>query len=329
MNEKAVELLIRARAIARRERDRQQLKLLDENDQFKSTIQTKLEGLNETNQFRNFCRCGEEEIFRTCRGCSAVERYSYRCNLKWCPRCQWRVVDERKNLLRLWATKITQPKHLVLTQKNFAILTRGKLRVHRQRLASLRRRKLFRRVRGGCVSVEITNEERGWHLHSHWLLDVRWLDMERMSKVWGEMCGQEFAIVKIMDVRNQDYVKEVSKYVCEGSEMAKWPAEEINEFVTAVRGTRFFTAFGSLRALAPSIRMELNASKPQAKPCDCGCSDFIFEDETQATINELRTLTRIKSKSLPSKIREPVARGTDSSMAFGTPELDLPGQRCF
>ena len=106
------------------------------------------------------------------------------------------------------------------------------------------------------------------------------------------MCGQEFAIVKIMDCRNQDYLQEVTKYVCEGSEMAKWPPEQIHEFVAAIRGRRFFFAFGSLFKLGKEIRAELKAAKPASQPCACGCNDFIFETEEQATVNEIRRMNR-------------------------------------
>ncbi len=266
--------------------------LLDEADQFADTIFQKLSGRLESNQFVNFTRCGKEEIYRTCKDCSQVEKFAYRCNLKWCPRCQWRLSAKRKDLLTLWATKIKQPKHLVLTQKNFPILTRRKLKEHSGCLAALRRRKLFSQVKGGCVSVEITNEDRGWHLHSHWLLDVRFIPIERISRVWGELVGQEFAICKIMDVRHRDYAQEICKYVCDGSEIAKWPAEHIHEFVTAIRGRRFFGSFGSLRKLSPMIRAELEAEKPEPVACNCGCSEFRFESETQTVVNEVRALER-------------------------------------
>jgi hypothetical protein len=190
-----------------------------------------------------------------------------------------------------------------LTQKNFPVLTRKKLKEHTQLLAALRRRKLFSNVKGGCVSTEITNEERGWHLHSHWLLDVRYIPADRISKVWGEMVGQEFAIVKIMDVREADYVREVSKYVCDGSEIAGWAGEHILEFVTAVRGRRFFASFGTLRKMAPQIRAELEASRPERPACECGCNTFRFESETQAVVNEVKALERRGKLWTKSKAR--------------------------
>lgn len=288
----ALRTLIRARLEAKRERERQQLDLVCDNEIFREVIRAKLDGINSSNQFYNFCRCGAEDLYRTCRECGSVEKFPYRCNLKWCPSCQWKLTEQRKEVLRLWAGKVKQPKHLVLTQKNFPILTRSKIRKHRQACAALRRRKIFREVKGGCISTEITNEGEGWHLHSHWLIDVRWLDMSRISKVWGSLVGQEFSICKIKDVRNIEYVQEVAKYVCEAAEMAKWPRELIHEFVTAVRGCRFFSAFGALREMAPQIRAELKSKEAHSKVCDCGCSEFIYEDELQTTLNAIRSMER-------------------------------------
>lgn len=116
--------------------------------------------------------------------------------------------------------------------------------------------------------------------------------MKEISTEWGRLCGQEFAIVKIMDCRNQDYLQEVTKYVCEGSEMASWPPEQIHEFVNAIRGRRFFFPFGTLFKIGREIRAEIKAAKPIAQACTCGCRDFMFETEEQATINEIKGLNR-------------------------------------
>ena len=280
--------IILERADARRARERQQRKLWREDDDHKETIRSKLDGLLETNQFYNFARCGREQVFKTCRGCHAVTAFEYQCNLKWCPRCSWRITERRRKVLELWSQQITQPKHLVLTQKNFWTLTPKTIRAHTKNLARFRRTHVFDPVRGGCVSVEITNEQRGWHLHSHWLLDVRWLDIREVSRVWGRIVGQSFAVVKIMDCRDRSYLQEVTKYVVEGSEMAKWSPEHILEFVTAIRGRRFFFPFGSLFKLAAGLREQIEADKPHARPCECGCADFIIESEQAAVLAEVR-----------------------------------------
>lgn len=280
--------MILGRLKARRALDALQRPLWRENEDFHETIRAKLVGRWEDKQFWNFSRCGQEDFFRTCRECRTVQKFKCQCNLKWCPRCQWRLTEKRKKILGLWAQRIRQPKHLVLTQKNFPVLTRGRIREHTQALAKMRRSHAMKTVKGGCVSVEITNEERGWHLHSHWLLDVRWLDMEQVSKTWAKLVGQDFAVCKVMDVRQSDYLREVTKYVCDGSEMAKWSGEHLNEFVRAIKGRRFFFPFGSLFHQSKEIRRELRAEAREPEPCECGCTEFIWEDEVAAVVNQLR-----------------------------------------
>ena len=292
MQTEALRTLIRGRAILKNQREREQLALLSENDLHHETIRQKLSGLNETAQFWNFSKCGKERLFRTCRNCGEVHEFTYRCSLKWCPRCQWFITERRREKLAVWVKRVTQPKHLVLTQKNFPILTGKKIREHTKALAKMRRAKCFKTVRGGSVSIEITNEGNGWHLHSHWLIDVRWLDMTAVSQTWARLVGQEFSIVKIKDARGREYLQEVTKYVAEGSAIAKWPAEHIAEFTTAIRGKRFFFALGNLFHQGKSIRAEIIQQKPPPPVCDCGESDFIFETEEQTLLAEIRRMNR-------------------------------------
>jgi hypothetical protein len=162
------------------------------------------------------------------------------------------------------------------------VLSKREIRFFKSRLLRLRHWKIFSNVKGGCCSLEITNEGRGWHLHAHLLLDVRYVDMEALSRKWGKTLGQKFAIVKIKDVRGTDYVKEVSKYVVEGSELAKWNGEHINEFVRAIKGINFFSSFGSLRKAAPSIRAALQHDAREKFTCECGARNFDFAPHAPA-----------------------------------------------
>ena len=285
--------LIKSRSEAKRKRDREQQKLLSDGDVFRETILGKLRGICDTRQVRNCDRCGREDIYRTCKSCGDVRTFKYRCSIKWCPLCNWRIVAERQAILKKWLTRIDQPKHLVTTQRNFNVLTTRSIREHTYRLAQLRRSKVFRPVRGGCVSVEITNETRGWHLHAHWLVDARWIDAAELSRTWGKIVGQDFAIVKVMDARNKlHYQRELAKYVVSGSEIAKWQGEEIHQFIRAVKGRRFFFTFGSLFKHAREIRREINQEKSHDTACDCGCNQFRFEDETTAILRDIRQQQR-------------------------------------
>lgn len=297
---------------ARRENERRQGQLIRGDLLHKETIRAKLDGLCETRQFFNFERCGEERIFRSCECCGAVEEFTYRCNLKWCPICQYRRVLKRQQILTAWANRIKQPKHLVLTQKNFPVLTARRIREHTKNLAKFRRARACAQVRGGSVSVEITNEDRGWHLHSHWLLDVNWLDMSEVSQAWAALVGQQFAVCKVMDVREKNYVREVTKYVCEGSELAKWKAEHINEFVTAIKGRRFFFTFGSLRKLSADVKAELEFLKPEKQKCECGSEGFKFQTEVDIILEEARKLGSRKARPVASAPCARAKRGDDN-----------------
>ena len=280
--------LIQERRQAKVARENQQGKLLSDDDLYHNSIAGKLSPINDTQQVRNFLRCGDEEIFRTCKCCGQLEVFKYRCNIKWCPRCQWRIAERRRELITTWAKRISQPKHVVLTMKNFPILTKARLVSFQKAMAKLRRSLCWERVEGGAVSIEITNEGNGWHLHSHWLVDARWIDARALSITWGNLVGQNFAIVKVLDVRGQEYCHEVCKYLAKGSEVASWPAEQINEFVRAIRGRRFFFAFGSLFKQGASVRGEILRNKPEQTPCDCGGTDFLYESEVSAVLNEIR-----------------------------------------
>jgi hypothetical protein len=265
-----------------------QLDLLLPEQIWLQSLLAKVEGLIPWQVFEHLDKCGKDEVFATCRGCGAWETFYYRCSLKFCPLCNWRITLERRKMLNLWSLQIAQPKHIVITMRNFAVLTRGKIRKFGRAFAKLRRNRIWKLVKGGCVSTEITNEGKGWHLHAHILADVRWLDAGALAIEWGKLIGQEFGIVKVKDVRGTEYLQEVSKYVCKPAEMVSWAPEEIAQFIRAIRGVRMFAAFGSLFKLQRAIRRQLEALKPEPKPCACGCTERIFETEASAIVGQIR-----------------------------------------
>ncbi len=214
---------------------------------FHSVMVKKLDGRSDEKWFQNFRKCGKDSgAMMFCVNCGDRHPLVHRCSLKFCPICVWRITARRKEKLEVWQRGIKNPMHLVLTQKNFAQITRGKIREHYKNLTRLRRQEVFKNVRGGCTSVEVTNRGEGWHLHSHWLLDCNFIDIKIVSQRWGELCGQEFGIVQFKKITTDGYAKEVCKYVAKGSEVAKWPAEDLLNFILSVRKSRFFFSFGSL-----------------------------------------------------------------------------------
>lgn len=284
----SVRNLITARKRVKNARERLQRPLIENRDVYKAQIERKLLGYAKGPQWANFQRCGAEEIYATCRGCGLFERFYYSCNRKWCPLCNYKLSQARAERIRLWAVRVTQPKHVVLTMRNFPILERRVIRRFQAALVKLRRQDVWRQVKGGCASIEITNSGNGWHLHAHILADAHWIDASRLAVDWGSLIGQEFGIVKVKDVRGVEYVAEVAKYVAKGSEMASWEPEQLLEFVMAIKGVRFFAAFGSLRDQRKAIEAQIAFKRRERKACECGCTEKVFETDAQSIVRDIR-----------------------------------------
>jgi hypothetical protein len=262
---------------------------LDNEDIWAEQIWSRTLGLIDYRVSESLRKCGKEEWYRTCKKCHTVAVYRYKCCLRFCPRCNWRRQRERANVIQHWSVLVKQPKHIVLTRRNSVDIERQLFKQTMQAFGKLRRQKEWKSCTGGCVSMETTNESKGWHVHLHVLADIRWVAAGILAKRWGELVGQEYAIVKVQDVRQKDYLNEVAKYVVKASEMAKWPAEEIAQFINAMRGVRFFAPFGSLYKLQRSIKEQIEAERPEAQACPCGCSDFMFDSEISAVLRQERS----------------------------------------
>lgn len=212
-------------------------------------------------------RCGEEVGSVRCQNCGRSHPARYTCNLRWCPVCAWRISARRAALVSAWAETCAQPKHVVLTGRN---TESPEPRRYGDAFARLRRQKPFRDWTRGCRTIETTNEGRGWHVHLHALVDVRWIDPGELARRWGRLLGQEFAIVKVKDARLIEYLAELAKYACKPAQMAAWPEAEATQFVRACRGVRLFSTWGDLRGFKPP-------PKPQRECEHCGAQAWDFE----------------------------------------------------
>lgn len=264
---------------------------LDNEEIWAEQIWQKTLGLVDYRVSESLAKCGKEEWFRTCSNCRDCKAFKYRCSLKFCPRCNWRISRARADVIKHWTVLIKQPKHVVLTRRNTKLMSRDLLRHTMKGFGKLRRQKEWKTATGGCVSMEVTNESKGWHVHLHVLVDARWIAGGILSQRWGELMGQDYAIVKVQDCRRFEYLNEVTKYVVKASEMAKWPAEEIAAFIGSIKGVRMFAPFGSLYKLQRQIKRQIEAEKPEAVPCECGCGQFFYDTETSDILRRSRRNT--------------------------------------
>ncbi len=241
--------------------------------------------------FTSFAKCGKPSgAVLKCFGCGGHHPVIHHCDLKFCPVCVWKITQKRRERLTAWAKMIKSPKHLVLTQRNFPEISRAKIRTHYENLRKIRRHKLFKGVRGGSVSVEITNDAKkgtGWHLHSHWLIDCDFIDMKKLSIAWGALCDQEFGIVQYRELKDQSgkidesYVAECLKYVTKGSEAAEWEGKDLFDYITAIRGSRFFFVFGSLFKMRAEVKKLLEGlqEKKETTCKECGSIEVYYLPE--------------------------------------------------
>ena len=257
---------------------------------FKESILAKLRGIGRGELAGKMAECHTIETFKRCTGCRKLSKFYNRCELFFCPVCAPRLSRERKTAVEWWTKQISQPKHLVLTVRNTDSLSKEYVCFLKTQLSKLRRSKVFRAVKGGFYSLEVTNEGRGWHVHFHILIDAPWLCMPDVSQVWAKLVGQDFAICKIKDCRGEEYLKEVTKYAVKGSELAKWSGDTIANFITAFEGVRFFGVFGSLYAKRTLWSEWIKALQDIKPLCQCGCNswrllspeELLWEEETRS-----------------------------------------------
>lgn len=116
-----------------------------------------------------------------CSSCGHRHEAAQKCNRKWCPSCAPKRANERARKMRLAVRAMQWPMHVTLTMQNVPLdeAPRTLLRSLMRSFAKLRRMKLWaENVKGGVVSVEITDKGNGLHPHLHALIDCEWLALK-------------------------------------------------------------------------------------------------------------------------------------------------------
>lgn len=222
-------------------------------------------------EFSTLMRCRSEAHAHRCicHSCGQPHHFDYHCNKRFCPCCAFQISMERRTVLENCAHMLQQPKHLVLTARNDTEL-RTMMHTVLAGVRKLRRREIFSKVRGGWCSFEVTNEGRGWHVHAHLLIDVRFIDASALAIEWGNCVGQDYAIVKIKDAREKKYLAEVTKYSVKPSVFIQWSHDKRVEFVKCIRAKRLFFAFGHVAEASRAVRANTRISRKlhREKCCD-------------------------------------------------------------
>ena len=247
----------------------------------KETIIKKLVGLGHHALAHPLQKCHTEQTVKYCNGCRVPKIFYNRCEVFYCPCCAKRLANDRRKSVEWWTSQITQPKHVVVTTRNTDKISPKRVSEVKAAWTKLRRRAFAKNWRGGFYSLEITNEGRGWHLHIHALIDASWIDSSILAREWADCVGQDFAIVKVMDAREGDYLRELCKYVVDGNSVVKWKAEDLLAYILAFKGQRTFGCFGRLYKLRKEHKHFLDDVQADKNVCECGCSSFRYFSESE------------------------------------------------
>lgn len=224
--------------------------------------------------------CHTNRAWAECSGCGKVRMFWNRCENFYCPTCSPTLARERAQSIEWWTKEILQPKHIVLTARNTTTIDFQYVKWLKCCLTKLRRSRLCSNWRGGLWSMEVTNEGKGWHVHFHLLVDVPWVDIAEVAKKWGNLVGQDYAIVHVKDARRTEYLKEVCKYAVKGSQLASWSGADIALFVNAFQGQRTFGVFGSLYGKRTQWAEWIKKTCGEKRKCECGCERFeVYTDD--------------------------------------------------
>ena len=276
----------------------------------KQTIIKKLLSLDHDALAHPLIKCHTEQTVKYCNGCRVPKVFFNRCEVFYCPCCAKRLANDRRKSVEWWTAQITQPKHVVVTTRNTDKISPERVAQVKAAWAKLRRRAFAKNWRGGFYSLEVTNEGRGWHLHIHALIDATWIDSGRLAAEWASCVGQDFAIVKVMDARAGDYLRELCKYVVDGNSVVKWSAEDLVAYIVAFKGQRTFGCFGRLYKLRKEHALFLEGVQADKNVCECGCNSFRYFSESEwewfETINGPNGIRPRVPKALAAGVTLPV-----------------------
>lgn len=268
----------------------------------KNTVAAKLRVAGKTEEAFKLETCHTEYTIATCGDCGRVTKFPNRCDLFYCPECAAHLQNERAKQVRWWTQEIHQPKHVVLTVRNVPDLTPEHVDQLRGWFTRLRRRKFARNWSGGFYGIQVTNRNHGWHLHLHALINAKWIDEIGLRDEWREITGNMGYNVHVSDAREESYLRELTKYVVHGAQLAAWTPDQLATYLDAFTGKRTFGVFGSLYSLRTKFAEWIAVLKQLRAPCECGSHNIRYESETDALLRDLRNSEHAAARPPPAPL---------------------------
>ncbi|KXA92414.1 hypothetical protein AKJ66_04195 [candidate division MSBL1 archaeon SCGC-AAA259E22] len=220
----------------------------------------------------DFSSCVDSVVWIMCEECGYKHYVPIRCGRRTCPECAfYRFLEMKEKYKRFKNPR--NAKFLTLT-----LIRSWDLEDLIERaidcFKKLRRRKIFRKVKGGFYSIEVKPPTaEGWFVHIHAVISGPFIPEGKISEEWIDLTGDSY-VVKITDARfrknivyyvlgytsNKAKIKETWKGVPE------WRKEKFEE---AVKNRRLIQPFGNFFGIV--------YENPEPFKCPkCGCTEWIF-----------------------------------------------------
>lgn len=208
------------------------------------------------------------------------------CKKRWCPVCAPRISAERIAKYCYAATAMQWPLAVTLTTANTPE-AQGSIRSFRKALSKFRRTKFWSgNVKGGLLSLEVTNTGNGWHVHAHLLVDARWLALrtphprtsdskptvkaklraahDELSQHWAACLNQPSAIVWAERAYGKALLETV-KYAVKPSDLINSP-DPIAPIIREMHRLQLVNGFGTCYGLTKQWK---KAAADARGPCMC------------------------------------------------------------
>lgn len=254
----------------------------------KNSVAAKLRSIDRITEAATLEECHSFYTVAQCKGCSKLNKFPNRCDVKWCPECMPRLAHDREKTVEFWVLRIGQPKLVTLTLKNTDDFSKGHVIELKKFWTALRRRVFCKNWIGGFYSIEVTNEGNGWHLHLHALVNARWIDKGGLSDEWRSVTNGFGYIVDVADARADSFKRQVKKYVVKGTQLSAWTPTQIATFIDAFDGVRCFGVFGDLFKQRAEFSVFWKNQRKSKPVCECGCCDVYYFTEAQFLERDLR-----------------------------------------
>ena len=195
-----------------------------------------------------------DHAFRTlyCTSCLHWFKVPIACGDRLCLTCARRRAERYRRYLREMVCEVLgrgdRVRFVTLTVRNCRDLSEGLGRLLKAQ-SRLRERRVWQdHVIGGVYSIEVTNagNGRGWHIHSHSIVEGTFFPQVELKAAWREVTGDDSFIVDIRVIKDsRSGLTELMKYPFKPADARAWTKEMKAEFDSVLEKRRLFTTFGT------------------------------------------------------------------------------------